>query len=597
MHRYIFRRFRDVSSRDMRTSAIITAILVTALGVLASYVYVHTLDQQHDRDYALTQQMELRNTTAYIHNKFVTYRQILLAGASAANIRGADALTDENWRRYYETNRIGQTYPGILGLGYAKRITAEDKQSATDSIRAQVAPDFLLHPESPGQSEHVATVLVEPRSAANISSIGFDQRTSAARQAALDLARDSAGFAITAPLEHVGDTPETAPTANGFLYYPLYTTDPIPATVAERRQALAGYTYIEFNAKLFMQSREEELAESKVTFTLDDISNGTSQRIYSSIGDQPVDRERVAGEIAIGLRTWRLTMYVPQTAGNAGLRSFALFIAGVLSSFLLGSAVYTFLRNRIIRIHNRHEDELQSTKDELLALASHQLRTPASGVRQYLGILQEGYVGALSKEQQVIARKAYRANDRQLEIIDQLLYVAKADAGQLIMQPDDIDLAAILSDVLESMESTAANKNITIKHTSPKKLRVQADERFIRMIIENLISNAIKYSYPDSVVRVSLKSSGGSAKLTITDKGVGIEEVDKEQLFKKFSRIQNPLSTVEGGSGLGLYLAERLAEAHGGTIEVSTQAKKGSSFVLSLPKQSEDSNSVIQLTE
>jgi signal transduction histidine kinase len=346
-----------------------------------------------------------------------------------------------------------------------------------------------------------------------------------------------------------------------------------------------------------MSSREVELKELGVSYTIEDISNQPATEIYTFRGGAIHSDDRIVGTFPVSARTWRLTMHVPRSVLSKTASPALLFAGGLAASMLLGSIVYSLLKLRIGQMSNLHQTELQSTRDELIALASHQLRTPASSVRQYIGMLQQGYFGELTVEQLAIAEKAYASNDRQLEIIDQLLYVAKADAGQLILQVAPFDLANTIRDTLDAMMANASEKNIKLMVDLPRKLPIKADERFVRMIIENLVSNAIKYSYTGSEIKIRLTTTLGVAKIRVVDTGVGIADKDHDALFQKFSRIQNPLSATEGGSGLGLYLARKLAEAHGGNIVVSSRVGRGSRFTIILPLRSVPKESVIHITE
>lgn len=249
-------------------------------------------------------------------------------------------------------------------------------------------------------------------------------------------------------------------------------------------------------------------------------------------------------------------------------------------------------------VQRDHEAALQRTKDELLALASHQLRTPASGVKQYLGMLHQGYFGDLTEEQSVIANKAYIANDRQLEIIDQLLHVAKADAGQLLLRIENIDVVELVQGIIDSYTDKANEKGIKVRlKSASKKINCEVDDRYVHMIIENIMSNAIKYSYPASKINVRIESDGTDIVVEVEDYGVGIAEEDMGKLFQKFTRIENPLSRIEGGSGLGLFLADKIARAHHGEITISSSLGEGFTATLGLPRKSKLQKNVIQLTE
>lgn len=260
-------------------------------------------------------------------------------------------------------------------------------------------------------------------------------------------------------------------------------------------------------------------------------------------------------------------------------------ILGTILSALIGIGVHKLLKRSFERLITTHEETLAQTKNDLLAIASHQLRTPASGVKQYLGILTEGYAGELTEQQQVIARKAYNANERQIEIINQILHVAKADADQLAIDPLSFDIVEMTKMIIEELRPQAQQKDIAIRLTSPGRCTVVADERYISMAIENLISNAIKYSDSEKDIAVTITQTSRYTKVSVKDKGVGVKRSDIDKLFVKFSRIDNSRSRQEGGTGLGLFLAKHIAKAHRGDVTVTSRPGRGSTFTISLPKK------------
>ena len=252
--------------------------------------------------------------------------------------------------------------------------------------------------------------------------------------------------------------------------------------------------------------------------------------------------------------------------------------------FVIALTMLRTLLRRLEHVQRSYEHEVERTKDELLALASHQLRTPASGVKQYIGILTSGIVGPLTAAQQQIAEKAYNTNERQIEIINQLLYVSKIEAGKVTLRLVKSDITPVVQRAVDSLQATARLKNIKVIFKTKQPRYVFGDEQYFAMIVDNLISNAIKYSYPNTTVMVRIvRRPDDFLAVSVTDRGVGIPDHDKEHLFQKFRRLNNPLSRSESGSGLGLFLAYQLARAHGGDITVSSQEGKGSTFTLLLP--------------
>jgi len=229
---------------------------------------------------------------------------------------------------------------------------------------------------------------------------------------------------------------------------------------------------------------------------------------------------------------------------------------------------------------------LNRSKDDFISLASHQLRTPATAVKQYLGMLLAGYMGDLGPKQQRMAQAAYDSNERQILIVNDLLKVAQVDAGKMKLKKVPTDLVPLTRDIIleQSAKFTQKNQKIEFIHES-KSARCTIDPDKIRMVIENLIDNARKYTHENKSIKIFIKNSPGYVELGVKDQGVGIASTYMPKLFQKFSRIDNPLSIISGGTGLGLYLVKNIVELHGGTIRVSSKINQGSTFRMKLPKK------------
>ena len=227
---------------------------------------------------------------------------------------------------------------------------------------------------------------------------------------------------------------------------------------------------------------------------------------------------------------------------------------------------------------------LQQAKDDFISIASHQLRTPATAVKQYVGMFLEGYAGRLTPLQKKLLKRAYESNERQLTIIEDLLNVARVDAGNMKLNIATTDLVQILESVINEQMNKVVNRRQTIRlSSSSTEVAVNIDAERIRMVFENLIDNAIKYTPEDKNIDVRIRRNPNSAEVKIIDEGVGIAPDDIEKLFRKFSRVPNSLSIESGGTGLGLYWAERIVKLHKGHIKISSKVGKGSTFSVRLP--------------
>lgn len=230
--------------------------------------------------------------------------------------------------------------------------------------------------------------------------------------------------------------------------------------------------------------------------------------------------------------------------------------------------------------------ELNQAKDEFISLASHQLRTPASGVKMYTGMLLEGYAGPLNKQQREMLEIAYASNERQLKIIDDLLLVAQVDAGKVRFRRRQQEVSKILEEVIKEQTPTlqARHQQVVIEDM-PKNTAANVDGKYLRMVFENIISNASKYSHHNTTIRIRAKRQNGCIVITVQDQGVGIREKDKAKLFQKFSRIENPLTGQVEGTGLGLYWSKKIIDLHKGSLELTSKWNHGSAFTVKLPIQ------------
>lgn len=228
--------------------------------------------------------------------------------------------------------------------------------------------------------------------------------------------------------------------------------------------------------------------------------------------------------------------------------------------------------------------ELNAAKDEFISIASHQLRTPATGVKQYVGMALDGYGGNLNAKVRAFLEKANESNNRQLSVINDLLQVAQVDAGKVRLQKEPIDASELIQGVIQEQSDKFAKRNQTVHFKKPRaKIFVAADGIKLRMVIENIIDNASKYTPRDKSITIRLSHNKNEANIAIKDEGVGIAQMDKEKVFQKFVRLENPMSTEVGGTGLGLYWVRKIIDLHGGSVEIMSKRDKGTTFTISLP--------------
>ncbi|MDB5162460.1 MAG: Sensor protein [Candidatus Saccharibacteria bacterium] len=240
--------------------------------------------------------------------------------------------------------------------------------------------------------------------------------------------------------------------------------------------------------------------------------------------------------------------------------------------------------NTLLKKQRQELQLLNVSKDEFISLASHQLRTPATGVKQYIGMLVEGFTGPLEPNQLTLLEKAYESNERQLRIISDLLKVAQVDAGKIKPVKTTTDVYELVCSIINEQQDTFTERYQTVVCEKPKSsIKAKIDSNLIRMVLENIINNASKYSHEHKAITVTINQVDNRVLISVKDEGVGIKEADRHHLFQKFSRIDNDLSTHVGGSGLGLYWAKKIVDLHNGKITAMSEHNKGTTFTVELP--------------
>ena len=228
--------------------------------------------------------------------------------------------------------------------------------------------------------------------------------------------------------------------------------------------------------------------------------------------------------------------------------------------------------------------KINAAKDEFISLASHQLRTPATAVKQYIGMILGGYFGELTDKQREMLTQADLSNERQIRIINDLLKVALIDSDKAALTMSRTKLIPMFEEIVNGMHDTLAARKQRVRIiTQRRDLAAVMDSERMRMAYDNLLDNASKYSPENTTIEVRLFKRDGQIKVAIKDEGVGLSLHDRSKLFRKFSRLDNPLSATVGGTGLGLYWVKKVIDMHKGTITVDSQPGKGSVFTVSLP--------------
>ncbi len=235
---------------------------------------------------------------------------------------------------------------------------------------------------------------------------------------------------------------------------------------------------------------------------------------------------------------------------------------------------------RELRIKNKQLREIDASKDEFISMASHQLRTPLTSIKGYISMLLDGDMGELKSEQQKALKEAFDSSQRMVYLISDFLNLSRMQTGKFELEPSSISLSEIIGDEIEQLRQTAASRNVELLYTAPPDFPLlTADETKIRQVMMNFIDNAIYYSKPESgEVLITLEKQRDEIVFSVKDNGIGVPAKERHHLFTKFYRAGNAKKARPDGTGIGLYMAKRVIQAHGGNIIFASQEGRGSEF-------------------
>lgn len=222
-----------------------------------------------------------------------------------------------------------------------------------------------------------------------------------------------------------------------------------------------------------------------------------------------------------------------------------------------------------------------AVKDDFVAMVSHELRTPLTSIRGYTSVLLEDadLAPVIRNHLSRVDRNAARLE----RLVGDLLHAAQAARGTLQVVRRPVDLTAVVSESVRAASGRAAEAGVTLETVLVDQLTLMADAERLGQLVDNLVSNAVKYSPGGGVVKVALAARQGQAELTVSDEGIGIAPGDRERLFTRFFRAREASEREIQGIGLGLSISRQIVEGHGGRIDVDSVPGEGSTFRVRLP--------------
>ena len=231
------------------------------------------------------------------------------------------------------------------------------------------------------------------------------------------------------------------------------------------------------------------------------------------------------------------------------------------------------------------EKAISKMKSEFISITAHQLRTPLSAIKWTLKMFLDGDMGEISKEQRGFLERAYKINERMIKLINDLLDISRIEEGRFLYKFSISSLEDLINEVVDSLTKKIRERNIhfSFKRPTGPLPKIKMDFNKMRIAINNLLDNALRYTPNSGEVTLEAKFDKDNIQVAISDSGVGIPESEQHRIFTKFYRGNNVIKMQTEGSGLGLFITKNIIKRHKGKIWFNSKLNQGTTFYFTLP--------------
>ena len=516
-----------------------------------------------------------------------------LYGAQAL-FAASEHVDRDEWAAYTQKEDLGSRYPGIIARSFIERAAPEEGAA--------------------GQKDRYIVKYVEPY-AGNEKLMGFDLGTDPVRLAALEAARDTGKPAATGRI-NLASPGSYQP---GFaVFMPVYRNGLPFATLEERRAALLGFVDATFAVKdLLSNLLSKESVPPNIDFEIF-VKEALARQefLYRHSDSLPgVDpgyspKYMASKRLRFVSKFWNLNFKALPRFDLGDIKQHLptfVLVAGISFSFLLFGILYSLNASRTIQQINeglereieerlRMEEELRmakktaddanQAKSKFLAHMSHELRTPLNAVIGFSEVLKSKSFGPLNEKQEEYLMDIWESCRHLLSLINDILDLSKVEAGKMQLDLVEVDLKALLKNSLLVIKEKALSHHLKLSLNIDDGIGpVKADERKVRQILFNLLSNAEKFTPEGGEICLGAKQLGPQEVLvSLRDTGIGIDQKDRGKVFAEFEQIENSLSRTHTGTGLGMPLAKKFVELHGGRMWFESAGRdQGTCFYFTLP--------------
>lgn len=570
--------------------------LVSAIGI--TYFFYQTAKNKNKiRFNAETERLE----TA-IENKINLYVALLKGGR--AFIEANRAINHQNFSEYVKSLELENNYAGICGLGYVKTLSSVEKTDFIEKMKAEGLTDFEIFPADE-KGNHQVVAYFESSGKRRQKITGFDISSSSEWSEAANRASATGEAAISGKISFAQETGSDP--ANGFLIYlPVYKNS------GAANKQIDGFIFSQFRADDFLKEVQNNQTDSDIDIKIYDGTPDDANLLMQTagtIGANADNKDVYAMEKPLDVRdeNWIIRFQSkPDFAAQSrvGWTPFILIISLILSLLLFGMTYWeTFARMKLQStaaelseleqqkqklLENEREARLSAeqanrTKDEFIAVVSHELRTPLNTISGWANILKSKDLSENTKNTAI--EKIEKNLRSQAKLVEDLLDYAQIISGTIKLENKEFSFSRAFENVFSEVEPTAQEKKIALfKDNQLNGQRVLGDENKIKLVIYNLLNNAVKFTDAGGKIEIFLSENETEIWLRIKDNGKGISREFLPNIFDRFTQADTSITRGSGGLGLGLTISNHIVKLHKGKIEAESEGSgKGAIFTVKIP--------------
>jgi signal transduction histidine kinase len=559
-----------------------------------------------------------------IGERMPTYVMVLRGGADF--LERTAQISRRDWSAYIRSLRVVSTFPGLVGIGYVAYVPNSETAAHLAQMQEQWSADYKIFPRT-GRADHAPVVLLEPITDQNRQAIGFDHLSEASRRTAIYAVRDSGEPSVSGTL--VISLNVAKPPQFGFLMYmPVYAHGRERTTEAQRRKAFAGAVFAPFRFDELLHGILLDRYKGVRVRVLDGDPDLGARMVFDSQREAdgslwqsvPFDTLPV-GVLMLGHR-WTV-LATPQrafVAAEPGVSAWILLGAGTLISLLFAAGIWQLFAvqsrerslaeaqglNSEIESRLKAEQDLQATREETrqrvealnqelvkrataLEVAnrdlgafsysvSHDLKQPVSAIAAFASLALEESPSGMNPHVQELVTRIEASSYRMSEIIDGLLDLSSV--AQRELRSEAVDLGNLAQETIKELRAANPGRNVEVVIAAG--LTTSGDPILLRVLVNNLIGNAWKYSGKTLNARIEMGAADtprGRAYF-VNDNGAGFAMAKADRLFTVFHRLH--AASDFPGTGIGLATVYRIVDRHGGQIWAESQPGQGAHFYFTL---------------